>query len=154
MPTECEAICAPQNFDGLQIQDSFLTSVSCLLNTVSKCLQCACNAWINCSNFYAKYLSLNTLQKTRSMCMSIMRYFKTHTHIFQVTKRLALGDLKTFLINFKTIKPEEIRDIFLQVVEAVLALRKNHILHNDIRLSNVYVEKEQSDDLIVKVRIF
>ena len=72
--------------------------------------------------------------------------FKEIDHVFIVTKFMKGGDLTQYFedMNVQHLNEMEARNVFKQLAEALLLVHKQGIVHRDIKLLNVFVNKAKT----------
>ena len=74
--------------------------------------------------------------------IQLLEVVESKEYYFLITEFAAQGDLGSLIKKKMCLSEEECRGIFVDVVEALDSLHKQHIVHRDVKLDNILLTKE------------
>ena len=82
--------------------------------------------------------------------LGVVEKFKEIGHVFIVTKYMKGGDLTQFFEDMKVshLTEEQAKFVFKQLAQALHVVHEQGIVHRDIKLLNVFVNKKKNMPLI------
>eukprot|EP01060_Flectonema_neradi_P014924 TRINITY_DN21617_c0_g1_i1.p1 TRINITY_DN21617_c0_g1~~TRINITY_DN21617_c0_g1_i1.p1 ORF type:complete len:1003 (+),score=226.82 TRINITY_DN21617_c0_g1_i1:805-3813(+) len=92
-----------------------------------------------------------TITKTLTTLVGNRTCLHSRRHLFIAMKYYAEGSLKDWLNNRDTVSCKENCQLMLQLIEGLLHLHQNEVLHRDMKPSNVLVDRSPKGKMILKI---
>lgn len=96
-------------------------------------------------DFLTKFLprEIRVLKKIRhNNVLSLLEVIETNTRMYIITDLAANGDLLEYIRSHGALAEEKSRKMFRQLVNGVLYIHKNEIVHRDLKCENILLDKE------------
>lgn len=96
-------------------------------------------------DFLTKFLprEIRVLKKIRhNNVLSLLEVIETNTRMYIITDLAANGDLLEYIRSHGALAEEQAREMFRQLVNGILYIHQNEIVHRDLKCENILLDKE------------
>lgn len=123
-------------FGTVHLARQRLTNLPVALKVISK------NSMIKDNNhkISQEILFLKSISNQKYL-VKLFEVFEDETNIYLVMEYYPHGDLITFFKNRELLNEDQLRPLFLKIVKAVEQLHKLSIIHRDIKMDNILLDK-------------
>ena len=123
-------------FGTVHLARQRLTNLPVALKVISK------NSMIKDNNhkISQEILFLKSISNQKYL-VKLFEVFEDETNIYLVLEYYPHGDLITFFKNRELLNEDQLRPLFLKIVKAVEQLHKLSIIHRDIKMDNILLDK-------------